>query len=849
MAATTARAADAWWRRPLAELQRELDTDGGGLTDEESVQRLKRYGRNTFRKDRARPLLLEFLWRFRNPLVLILLAASAVSAVTGQTASSVIVLLLVLFSVTLDFVQERRAARAAAALRESVAVRARVVRQGTEREIDVALVVPGDVVLVSAGDLIPADARVLEARDFFLRQALLTGEPYPIEKRAVDTPQAQDLADATGTVYMGTSVISGSARLLVARTGEVSAMGAIAGELDTTPPPTSFEVGVRRFGFLIMRMTLLLVLFALLANALLGRPWLESFMFAVALAVGLTPELLPMVMSVTLAHGARRMAAKRVVVKRLSAIEDLGSMDVLCTDKTGTLTEGKIRLEQHEDALGRESERVLELAYINSAFETGLKSPLDEAILAHSHIDISRFRKIDEVPFDFERRRVSVLAESGQDGLGRILVVKGAPEDIMALCIDYEDGDRRLALEEPTRERLTRRLDELGDQGFRVLGIAWKAVPEDHPHAVVDDESALTFCGFAGFLDPQKDSAAEALAQLAQAGVQVKVVTGDNEHVTRYICARLGVPVVAALTGADIARLDDAGLQAVAEQTTLFCRVNPSQKNRIILALKGRGHVVGYLGDGVNDAPPLHSSDVGLSVESAVDVAREAADMILLDSDLRILHEGVKEGRRTYANIMKYIMMGTSSNFGNMFSMAGATLFLPFLPMLPVQILLNNMLYDISEVPIPTDRVDTEEIEHPRNWDMRFIRDFMWGVGPVSSLFDFLMFFILLKVFEANQALFQTGWFIESLATQVLVIFVIRTRASPFASRPAPLLVATSLTVVAAAALVPWTPLGSYFGFVPPPLAFYGVVAAMVASYLVLVQWVKRRFYQLHPAA
>jgi len=847
--AANERVAGAWWRRPLAELERELATDGRGLTDRKAAARLKRYGRNTFRKDRARPLVLEFLLRFRNPLVLILLAASAVSAATGETASFVIVSLLVLLSVTLDFVQERRAARAAQALRDSVAVRSRVERAGSAREIDVTLIVPGDVVLVSAGDLIPADARVLEARDFFVRQALLTGEPYPVEKRPGDTPDAGDLADATGAVFMGASVISGSARLLVARTGEATAMGAIAGELDRAPPPTSFEIGARRFGLLIVRMTLLLVLFALLANALLGRPWLEAFLFAVALAVGLTPELLPMVMSVTLAHGARRMAAKRVVVKRLSAIEDLGSMDVLCTDKTGTLTEGRIRLERHEDAAGRESERVLELAYINSAFETGLKSPLDDAILAHTHIDIGRWRKIDEVPFDFERRRVSVLADEGAEGSGRALVVKGAPEDILALCIDYEDGERRLALDEAARARLAGRLDELGDQGFRVLGIAWKPVPGDHPHAVVDDETGLTFCGFAGFLDPPKDSAAEALAQLAATGVQVKVVTGDNEHVTRYVCARLGVTVHAALTGADIARLDDAGLQAAVEQTTLFCRVNPAQKNRIILALKARGHVVGYLGDGVNDAPPLHSADVGLSVESAVDVAREAADMILLDRDLRILREGVMEGRRTYANIMKYIMMGTSSNFGNMFSMAAASLFLPFLPMLPVQILLNNMLYDVSEVPIPTDRVDDAEVLRPRNWDMRFIRDFMWGVGPVSSLFDFLTFFILLKVFEADQALFQSGWFVESLATQVLVIFVIRTRGSPFASRPAPLLVAASLAVVAAAALVPWTPVAAYFGFVPPPLSFYGVVAAMVATYLVLVQWVKRRFYQLHPAA
>ena len=838
---------DPWWATPLEALEREIGGGSKGLTGAEAARRLARYGRNRFRDRPARPLILQFLSRFRNPLVIVLLAASAVSAATGETASFVIISLLVLLSVTIDFVQEHRAERSADALRRSVAVLARVVRDGQEREIDMSLVVPGDVVLLSAGDLVPADARVLEARDFFVMQSLFTGESYPVEKHPGEASAASELAAAGNAVFMGTSVISGSARLLVCRTGDATAMGAIAEELDSTPPPTSFETGTRRFGLLIMRMTVLLVLFVLFTNAVFGRPWLESFLFAVALAVGLTPELLPMVVSVTLAHGAGRMAKKHVVVRRLSAIEDLGSMDVLCTDKTGTLTEAKIRLERHEDALGREAAAVLELAYLNSAFESGLRSPLDEAILAHGHIDISRFRKIDEVPFDFERRRVSVLVD---DGARRLLVVKGAPEDILELCVACEVNEgERIALDQAARARLRLRLAELGDSGFRVLAIAYREVPADHPHAAVGDEAGLVFRGFAGFLDPPKESAGAAMAALARSGVEVKIVTGDNEHVTQYICRVLGIPTRGTLTGAQVAQLDDAALDAAAEAATLFCRVSPSQKNRIILALRRRGHVVGYLGDGVNDAPSLHSADVGLSVDTAVDVAREAADIILLRHDLMVLRDGVMEGRRTFANIMKYVMMGTSSNFGNMFSMAGATLFLPFLPMLPAQILLNNMLYDLSEVPIPTDRVDPGEIAHPRTWDTRFIRDFMWVVGPVSSLFDFLTFYVLLKVFEANAAMFQTGWFVESLASQVLVIFVIRTRGSPFASRPAPWLLAAAIAAVGAAALVPWTPLASYFGFVAPPASFYLVIAAMVIVYLSMVQWVKVRFYRHHYAA
>jgi Mg2+-importing ATPase len=597
-----------------------------------------------------------------------------------------------------------------------------------------------------------------------------------------------------------------------------------------------------------MRMTVLLVLFVLLVNAFFHRPWLESFLFAVALAVGLTPELLPMVVSVTLSRGALRMAANKVIVKRLAAIHNLGSMDVFCTDKTGTLTEARIHLERHLNPLGGESERVLELAFLNSHFETGLKSPLDDAILEHTEIDVSAWRKIDEVQFDFERRRISVLLDNGTS---RMLVVKGAPEDILRLSVSYQADEQAdpLPLDDEARKNVNAQFQALGNEGFRALGIAWRLVGKDYEHAVVSDESELVFAGFAAFLDPPKQSAKAALAGLAADRVAVKIITGDNELVTQHLFAQLGLTVSGVLTGAEIQKLDDLALAARVEQVNLFCRVAPAQKNRIILALKRRGHVVGYLGDGINDAPSLHSADVSISVDSAVDVAKAAADMILLEQDLGVLHAGVLEGRRTFGNIMKYIMMGTSSNFGNMFSMAGAALFLPFLPMLPVQILLNNLLYDVSELPIPLDRVDDDYLSHPRHWDMNFIRNFMLVMGPVSSIFDFLTFYLLLRVFHAGEALFHTGWFIESMATQVLVIFIIRTRKNPLRSRPNPVLIACSLTVVAVATLLPFTPAGVYLGFVAPPPFFFLVLTATVVVYLLAVEGIKQWFFRRFASA
>ncbi|KAF2988806.1 magnesium-translocating P-type ATPase (plasmid) [Methylocystis sp. MJC1] len=834
----------AWWLKPLANHEADLATDAAGLTSAEARSRLAEFGSNLFRDRQQQSPLLQFLSRFKNPLVVLLLVASAISALTGEVANFLIISAMVLFSVTLDFVQEHRAGKAAESLRQSVSLRAMVIRDGKPLDTLVTDVVPGDLVVLSAGDMIPADGLVLEARDLYVKQALLTGEPYPVEKRSGTlSGDATDLQDAANAVFMGTSVISGSGRMRVVKTGANTAIGAIADSISRRPPPTAFEIGTHRFGLLIMRLTILLVLFVLLVNALLHKPWLESFLFAVALAVGLTPELLPMVVSVTLSRGALHMARKRVIVKRLASIQNLGSMDVLCTDKTGTLTEAKIKLEQHVDGEGKPSDRVLELAYLNSFFETGLKSPLDDAILDHHDIDVSAWKKIDEVPFDFERRRVSVLVEKGDD---RLLVVKGASEEIVALCNRYEEQGNKTQppLDATGIGRIQGQRIALEKEGFRLLGIAWRQVPKDHPHAVVGDEEGLVFAGFAGFLDPPKESAGAALAALAQSGVTVKIVTGDSELVTQHVCTTLKIPVTGVLTGKEIGEMDDSALRVRVGQANLFCRVNPSQKDRVILALKARGHVVGYLGDGINDAPSLHSADVGLSVDSAVDVAKEAADMILLDQDLLVVHDGVLEGRRTFANIMKYIMMGTSSNFGNMFSMAGAALFLPFLPMLPTQILLNNILYDISEVPIPLDEVDPEDVRSPHVLDMSFIRNFMLVIGPISSVFDFLTFYVMLVVMKANEALFQTGWFVESLSTQVLVIFIIRTRGNPFKSRAHPVLVATSLTIATMGAILPFTPLGPYFGFEPLPGRFYFILSAMVVVYLVIVEVAKNSFYR-----
>ena len=828
----------------IADIFSRLGSGNDGLTSAEAIQRLEAYGPNQLEERQRRRLLVNFLGRFRNPLVLVLLGAAAASAITGDVTSFAIIATMVLLSIVLDFVQEHRAENAAEALRRQVALTVRVLRDGTPSDVRATEIVPGDVILLAAGDLVPADCRLIESKDLFVNEALLTGESYPAEKQAQDVERdpAHGSAIPLNAAFMGSSVVSGTAKAIVVVSGRATQLGQIAHSLRLEPPPTAFALGIRDFGLLIVRLTVLLVLFVLLVNLLYHRPLLESFLFALALAVGLTPELLPMIVSVTLAHGALRMAEKHVIVKRLSAIHDLGSMDVFCSDKTGTLTEAKIALLREVDLTGAESRNVLQLAYLNAACETGLKSPLDDAILETKRVDLDGWKKIDEVPFDFERRRVSILVEKAGK---RKLVVKGAPEDVLKLASSYqrEGNESPIPLDETSRATAESVLADLGNEGLRGLGVAWRDVEPSRDHAHLEDEKDLIFAGFAVFLDPPKESAGAALASLAGLGVALKVLTGDNEQVTRHVCTALGLEVTGILTGLELSGLSDEALAARVEKVNLFCRVAPAQKSRIIQALRRRGHVVGYLGDGINDAPSLHVADVGLSVEGAVDVAKEAAAMILLRKDLGILADGVREGRRTFANIMKYVMMGTSSNFGNMFSMAGGVFFLPFLPMLPVQILLNNLLYDCSEIAIPMDRVDEAMIARPPHWDMKFIRNFMLVLGPVSSLFDFLTFGLLLWVFRAGEALFHTGWFIESLMTQVLVIFVIRTRGSPLKSRPHRLLALSSLLVAGIAIALPYTPIGNWFGLVSPPAGLLLALAGMTAIYLVIVEYIKRWFY------
>ena len=831
------------WNLPLHGLLLALDATPGGLSDQAARQRLAECGPNDALAHRRRPLWRQILDRFANPLILILLFASGLSAWTGQVTSFVIIVVIILLSVVLDVVQQARAENTVDALRRSVGLTAEALRDGTIREIPVDQLVPGDVVELQAGDIVPGDCRLLAARDLFVNQALLTGEPYPVEKRPADlAPPADEPSGAENFAFMGTSVISGTATALICRTGRATELGGLAQGLTTERPRDAFARGIRQFGFLMLRLTIFLVLFVVVTNVVFHRPFLESLLFALALAVGLTPELLPMVVTVTLANGARRLAGHRVIVKRLAAIHDLGAMDVLCTDKTGTLTESTIRLAGHVDHAGDNNEEVFRLAYLNSAFESGIRSPLDEAIISHQQLDVAAWQKIDEVPFDFERRRVSVLVD---DGSTRLLVVKGAPEDIIELSVDYAtaSGERR-ALDEAGRQRLLQRFERLGEEGCRALGVASRGMPRAHDSAIVSDETKLTFAGFVIFVDPPKADAAVAIQALADVGVEVKILTGDNERITRHVCREIGVAVSGVLTGKELAGLTEDALRARLASVNLFCRVRPQQKERILLALKRAGMVVGFLGDGINDASALHAADVGISVDSAADVAKEAADLVLLEHDLGVVHDGVIEGRRTVENVNKYLLMGSSSNFGNMFSMAGAALFLPFLPMLPTQVLLNNLLYDVSEVGVPFDNVDGEALRRPVRWNIKFIERFMLVLGPISSLFDFLTFFALLWLFGAGEPMFQTGWFIESLATQSLVIFVIRTRGPPWRSWPHPLLTCLTLGAVLVGLLIPLTPLGSLIGFVEPPAGFYLFLVGAVAVYLLLVELVKRRLYR-----
>lgn len=837
------------WTVRLSSLLHELGTGLDGLRSADAADRLSRYGANEIAPASSDTLVRQILERFSNPLILILLFAASISAWTGDTVSFVIIVLIISLSVALDLSQQRRADAAVRNLQRSVALHADVVRNGMTTSLPVSELVPGDIIHLAAGDIVPADARVLSARDLFVNQALMTGESAPLEKRPADTvePDIEEQA-SENWLFMGTSVTSGAATALVCRTGKRAAISQVAVTLSSARPRDAFDQGIRRFGFLMVRFTTLLVVFVISINAVFGRPWLDSLLFALALAVGLTPELLPMVVTVTLSKGAQRMAAQRVIVKRLAAIHDLGAVDVLCTDKTGTLTEANIELVRWIGAGGAPDDSVLELAAVNSMFETGVKSPIDGAIMACKPSDLSAWQKIDEVPFDFERRRASILAHEGER---RLLIAKGAPEDVMRVCTEVASAGGPM----PIDPRLaSRQLEALGQEGFRVLAVAFRPMPADATSARVGDEAGMTLAGFLAFADPPKKSAAAAIADLLTSGVEVKILTGDHEQVTRHVCSSIGVAIKGLITGPELTALPEDALKARLASTNVFCRVNPQQKHRILLALKDTGKVAGFMGDGINDAPALRAADVGISVDTAADVAKDAADIVLLEHDLGAVHAGVLEGRRTVENVSKYVLMGASSNFGNMFSMAGAALLLPFLPMLPTQVLLNNLLYDLSEVGVPFDNVDDDAVRRPVHWEVDLVERFMLVIGPVSSLFDFLTFYILLHVFGANEAQFQTGWFLESIVTQVCVILIIRTRKAPWLSTPHPVLVGLGACAIGSAFLVALTPLGSVFKFAMPPAGFFAFMVIAVVGYLAAVEGVKRLFFarwrieRAHPA-
>lgn len=824
-------------------LFQELQANAGGLTSQEAVARLKQYGPNSFEQGRALSDTEAFLRQFLNPLVLVLLISAGLSYFLGEMRGGIIISVLVLFSVCLQFYHERRSMKAAAALSRRVSVHATVLRDGVKQDVELATVVPGDVVFLSAGDMIPGDARILTEKNLYVNQASLTGESFPVEKRAEqnEMPEAT-VAEMDYALFTGSSVVSGLAQALVVSTGKSTELGQLAHTLTLAPPPTDFERGIKEFSLMLVKVIFILVSVIFLLNALMNKGFFESFLFAVAISVGLTPELLPMIMTVNLANGAVAMSHKGVIVKQLSSIQNFGSMDVLCSDKTGTLTEGTLKLEGYHDAFGEQEQNVLLYAYLNSTLQDGTKNPLDLAITAIVKPEEAwQFSKVDEVPFDFVRRIVSVAVQFGDT---RLLIAKGAPESIFAVCSYCYHQGRVEVFSEAIRQQTHARFETESAKGNKVIAVAYKTVASDCVDFSAEDEKELTFLGTLSFFDPPKEGVADNIAELEALGITIKILTGDNELISRKVCEEVGIPAGRILLGAEMELMTNDALSRMVDQVSLFARLTPAQKDRVVHLLKRKGHVVGYIGDGINDAPSLLAADVGISVNNAVDVAKAAASIIMLERSLAALKEGVVEGRRTFANTMKYIMMGASSNFGNMFSMSFASVMVPFLPMLPVQILLNNLLYDSSQIAIPTDKVDEESVMKPKRWDIGFIRRFMLIFGPVSSIFDVLTFTVLFYGFQASEAAFQTGWFIESLATQVLVVYVIRSRHGLLTSRPSKWLTLTTLSCVAVGAIIPYSSLSEFFGFTPLPLPYLAAIISLVTAYLLLVEVVKRWFLQ-----
>ncbi len=845
---------EAYWAQPAADLLAELDSSINGLTSEVAQRRLAQFGGNVLQeRARQKPLQL-FLDQFRSPLILILIFAAVASITAREWVDATVVLLIIMGSGALGFIQEYRAGVALEKLRARVSIKATVVRDGQPQSVPASEIVLGDVVVLSAGSLVPADGVLLEAKDFYVNQAALTGETFPVEKEPGQVESGASVVERTNCVFMGTNVRSGSAQVLVMRTGTATAYGQIGKRLTLRTPETEFERGVRGFGSMLAQAMLLLVLVVFAINVYLQKPVVDSLLFAVALAVGMAPELLPAIISINLSQGAQIMARHGVIVRRLVSIENFGSMDVLCTDKTGTLTEGVVRLDGAPDVQGQTSAAVLDYAYLNASMQTGLANPLDDAITAHRESRIPGVQKLDEIPYDFVRKRLSVVVQAagmpnemrqaaGLPGDGPVMITKGALDNVLEVCAQVRDGAQTLPLDQPRLDDIQQRFAEWSRQGFRVLGLAIGSPPPQGAYTR-EDERNLVFLGFLLFFDPPKPDVAETLGKLRQMGVDVKIITGDNRMVALHVAETIGMQVTGLVSGKELQQLRDEALWQLAECSNLFVQTDPNDKERIILALQKMGHVVGYMGDGINDAPALHAADVGISVDQAVDVAKEAADFVLLERDLEDLRRGILQGRRTFANTIKYVFTTTSANFGNMFSMAGASLFLPFLPLLADQILLNNFLSDFPSMAIASDNVDDEWVEKPHRWNNVLVRDFMVVFGAVSSAFDFLTFGVLLLLLKATPVQFRTGWFVLSLLTELLVALVVRTRGLFFRSKPGRYLLISSVLVAALAVLVPYLPFSAVLGFTPLPLPMLLALLGISGLYIVTTELAKRAFYR-----
>ncbi|MDO9533618.1 MAG: magnesium-translocating P-type ATPase [Deltaproteobacteria bacterium] len=829
-----------FWSIPAPELLNRLNTTPAGLTSAAARRRLALYGPNLLKSKRKTDAITLLLAQFKSPIIIILLGAAILSYFLAGKADAIIICFIVVISSLLGFWQERGAANALAKLLAVVQIKAAVWRDGKQGEIPVERLVPGDIVILAAGDVIPGDCLLLSSNDLFVDEAALTGETYPAEKSVTVLPADTPLNQRINTLFMGTHVVSGSGQALVVATGTQTEFGQVSERLVLRPPMNEFERGVRRFGFLLMQVTFVMVTIIFVGNILLKRPILDSFLFAMALAVGLTPQLLPAIISVNLATGAKRMAAAKVIVRKLASIENFGSMNVLCSDKTGTITEGTVHLQSMVGAEGRDSKKVALYAYLNAIFETGFTNPIDLAIRTQAACDITGYEKLDEVPYDFIRKRLTILV--GHEGR-RVMITKGAVPNVLSVCTAAETADGAIIGLKDIAAEVTELVKTASEQGSRTLAVAYRDVGSVSD-ITKDHETAMTLLGFLIVQDPPKPGILETINRLSDLGVSLKIITGDNHLIAATIARQVGMANTVILTGQEMRLMSPEALMQRAQEADIFAEVEPNQKERIILALKKAGHVVGYMGDGINDASALHAADVGISVASAVDVAKEAADIVLLEQDLNVLVQGVQEGRKTFANTLKYVFMATSANFGNMFSMAGASLLLPFLPLLPTQILLTNLLTDFPEMTIATDSVDRELVDRPHRWDIGFIRRFMFFFGILSSVFDYLTFGALIFILRATPELFRTGWFQESVISAVMIVLVIRTRRPFIKSRPGKYLLIVSLVIIGVTLIFPASPLGRVFEFQVLPLEFYLVLSLILLLYILSAELLKRYFYR-----